>query len=65
MINTKYRIRTSEITINIVRSGEDVFDFTEGMLTGMFDPEPAIGGFNSPHLPSYVFHVTILQPRIP
>ena len=63
MINTKYRIRTSEITINIVRSGEDVFDFTEGMLTGIFDPDPDI--FNSPHLPSYVFHVAILQPRIP
>jgi len=53
----------SVIAISIERSGDDPSGFMEGILTEIFDPEPAIGGFNASHLPSR--NVTILQPRIP
>jgi hypothetical protein len=62
-MNTKYRTRMSVIAISIERSGDDPSGFMEGILTEIFDPEPAIGGFNASHLPSR--NVTILQPRIP
>lgn len=62
-MNTKYRTRTSVIAISIERSGDDPSGFTEGILTEIFDPDPAIGGFNASHLPS--MNVAISQSGFP
>ncbi len=53
----------SVIAISIERSGDDPSGFMEGILTEMFDPDPAIGGFNASHLPSR--NVAISQSGFP